>query len=505
MFSLKENIAFIVARSDVSHDIMLYITISIILSIVGFCEVYYMGKILDGSISVWNCLIIIGIIKAINPSIEYMNEITYMNINNKLHETSQRYYWGLTLSAIPTWLPKNKNIQNSISSGIEAIKNTIVSIATLSRPTFRLISSMFYMIMISPHGFYGVVVILIIISTGIYITSENFNKRKEINEKHKESVEIAEDQSKNLLIRILNNKGKQTVNNIIQTYMDKNNDFRIHKITEHQGLALIGTIGSILQLSMVAYLIYITGDINLTPSIYITMERMYSASFSIIQKLNIISVRASKWSSMEKCLKTYETYKRKEFAINISDIIPDDVYEIQLYGPSGCGKTSFMRNKVIELFMNSYPGQFIYMDQHMRLIITDRSILSIMSDDLQSPNMMDINTLLHYSKMLAIDNKINIDTSHKPFDGVSGGEEKRIMTLRAWMPLLIGVSKVKVIFNDEITAGLDYDNWGHVRCIVNILKKTGVQFVTIDHHPMDVLKRRVYTKVKSNGESYYWV
>ena len=517
MYSFAENVALIISESNTKPFLGLYAILSILLSLVGFIEIYYIGKILDNthivqeegkpakeSMSVWSCLIVIGIVKLINPIIEYLSDIVFrVYILEKIDKTAQNYYWRLTLSAHPKWLPMNKNIHSSISAGILAIKETVGFTASMARPVFRLVSSMTMMLTLSSRGYYGIIVIISIISTGVYLTSGNFTERKKIKTKHKESVEMADDQSKNLLIRILNYKGEQTIDNIINVYMNKSVEFRKQRIIECQGYAMLDAIGSILHILAVAYLIYITGDIKTIPVIYMTMDKMRDSSYSITHKLNILSEKASGWGPMEKCLKSYTTYNKKEFTINISDIITTS--EVQLYGPSGCGKTTFMQNKVIELFVNSYPGQFIYMDQHMRLIKTDRSILSVMSDDLPSVDMMDINTLLFYAKMIEIDNIININTLYNPFTIVSGGEEKRIMTLRTLLPLLLGKSIVKVIFNDEITSGLDYDNWVHVRGIVDILKKRGIQFVTIDHHPMNVPKLLVHKASGPNGKIYTWV
>ena len=163
---------------------------------------------------------------------------------------------------------------------------------------------------------------------------------------------------------------------------------------------------------------------------------------------------------------------------------------LALVGPSGCGKTTFMKKNIIDLFINSYPGQFIYMDQHMRLIKTDRTILSVMSDDLPNPLQMEIHVLLSFAKMLQIDKIINVSTLHQPFhDGVSGGEEKRIMILRTLLPLILNVHYVEVVFNDEITAGLDDDAWEHTRKLVTILKSKGIKFVTIDHHHIKGIER----------------
>ena len=105
-----------------------------------------------------------------------------------------------------------------------------------------------------------------------------------------------------------------------------------------------------------------------------------------------------------------------------------------------------------------------------------------------------------------IDNIINYDTINKPFKKPSGGEEKRILILRAIMPILMKVTNIKIIFNDEVTAGLDENNWLLVRKIfTNLKEQFGIRFITIDHHNFDAdinlsVKKKIIKKltVKEN-------
>ena len=96
---------------------------------------------------------------------------------------------------------------------------------------------------------------------------------------------------------------------------------------------------------------------------------------------------------------------------------------------------------------------------------------------------MDLNELYKYAQYLGIENIINENTIYKQFNKPSGGETKRILILKSFMPILEDKSKIKYIFNDEITAGLDEDNWFRVRNLIELLQEKGIKFITIDHHP----------------------
>ena len=87
-----------------------------------------------------------------------------------------------------------------------------------------------------------------------------------------------------------------------------------------------------------------------------------------------------------------------------------------------------------------------------------------------------------YAEILGVDNIIKADTIDTTFNNPSGGEEKRLLFLRAILPILHGITEVKVLFCDEITAGLDDANWRKMRKVIDELKLKGLKVVTIDHH-----------------------
>jgi ABC-type lipoprotein export system ATPase subunit len=489
MFGFAENLMLIVGKADVGAALVVYICVCMCLSVVGYVESTYMAYVMTDPESVYYYLLIIGITKTINPLFEYASTLIYKrHIMTKLSKTSYSYYWYLVIDAHPDWLMENKKIHTHIEKGINAVTQTFGATTVISRPMFRFISSLMFIVSITSIGYVCVLGAGLVIGLGYYLTYQNHIKQKHIKTKHENFINMANDQAMNILNRVLNYKGQQVVDNIIKAFTNQQSEFAEQIIVDEGNFVMIDILLSIMQVSLVALIVYCSNDVKLTPVIYMAIRNVRGATWELMCRARMISERSSGWGPLEKSLKTYKTYTKKHNILNLT--IPMNSNEVQLFGPSGCGKTTFMKKTIIDLFINSHPGQFIYMDQHMRLIKTGRTILSVMSDDLPHPFNMNIQALLFFSEMLQITKIINASTLNLPFhNGVSGGEEKRIMILRTLLPLILKVHSVKVVFNDEITAGLDDEAWEQARELVNMLKSQGIKFITIDHHHIKGIER----------------
>jgi hypothetical protein len=99
--------------------------------------------------------------------------------------------------------------------------------------------------------------------------------------------------------------------------------------------------------------------------------------------------------------------------------------------------------------------------------------------------------LFTYAKALGIFNIVNPVTLQQSFTttttttNISGGEIKRLIFLRYVLPILTGVSKVQIMFLDEVSAGLDEASFCMVRALLEQIKAMGVRVVSIDHHSYD--------------------
>lgn len=344
---------------------------------------------------------------------------------------------------------------------------------------------------------------MVFISFGLYLTSCNYIEGKNIKTAHKPSIDIAKDLSKNILNRVLNYEGKSTVDTIINAFVSNNVDLRQQRMKDISRFVLMDLVYTAIMLSSTAYVIYQTNDVILTPVIYVSMKTICDKCWSIVSILRSMSESSSSWGPLESCIEKYHQYESFDNSIDVSDILEKNETEIQLYGKSGCGKTTLMKRKVISTFVNCYPGQYIYMDQFMTLFKSNRTIIEIMTDNL--PHRMNhVNELLEFAKSIDIDNIINANTLNTAFIKPSGGEKKRIMILRSLLPVLLNMSPAKIVFNDEITSGIDHESWLSVRSLIEKLQCEGVRFITIDHHDTSIKKRTVYKRVV-DGDLHVWI
>lgn len=489
MSSFSENLILIATKAPAKGYLVLYLTINLLLAYIGYFESSCIAQLIQDPTTVWQVMLWLGLSKIISPILMVSSDFAIKTgIMEKIDDEAYTYYWALLLTGSPEWLEKNDEISTSIEKGIHAIKTTCSTITSLSRPVLRLLSSVAFVTVLTPYGFHTIWVLVLFILFGYYLTCDNFNKAKAVKTANKVMLDIARDESRNIFVRILNHKGEKAVHNITSSFLLNNASIRANKLLEVYRFGSMDVVFGIINTCLTSYVIYMTDNVMLSPVIYMTINRGCESAWAISSKMRRISEGASGWGPLEKSLSEYETYEQGFDHIDVEDIMVGED-EVQLYGKSGCGKTTYMSQRVCKEFINTAKGQFIYMDQKMKLLKSQRNILSIMGDDLDHDSQMDVTMLLHYAKIMGIDNLINVATVRSPFEKPSGGEEKRIMILRALLPLLLDVSNVKIIFNDEITAGLDDDSWHHVRDIIDILKAKNVKFITIDHHKLGVRKR----------------
>jgi ABC-type iron transport system FetAB ATPase subunit len=185
----------------------------------------------------------------------------------------------------------------------------------------------------------------------------------------------------------------------------------------------------------------------------------------------------------------------------VSSFSTHAINEIRLDGGSGCGKSTMMKKLVSGICDNFVLGFILYIEQFpsLPLCITPLEYFSLGFTGSLPEDFLD--KLLTYADRLGLAHLINQGTLSTPFKKPSGGELKRLIFLHYVLPILLGVSKVQIIFLDEVTAGLDDATFTMVRAIITELEKRGIKVVSIDHHDYHVdLSAKIFKKEVPNTQ-----
>ena len=400
---------------------------------------------------------------------------------------TSKYMWGLILKADPEWLESTCSWHSTITDGVDSIIALINGVVTLVQPILGIISQMFIICEIA--GWQGLVsfgMVISIVLIGMVLLHWDFVTLKKIHAKTKPLQSYATHMADTFLVSILNGQGSQARKDIIDCLFRSEKEQKEHRQTLVKYYCLIDILQCVMVLVATLYLkSRIIGLVSLAV-LFININRICDYSWWFFFSLNSILRTVSKWGSMEKFLEEYQERQSKpDIELNPSDVIEGltDIMEVRICAPSGGGKTTWMRRKVIECYNRFIPGSWIYLDQRMKLLKADHvTIRQFMLQHIPADMRHEVGPLLSHADEMGISNVISAETLDKPFAKPSGGEEKRILVLKALLPVIMKTSHIKMVFTDEVTSGLDLDNWEIVR---RIMKRQKVCFVTIDHHDFE--------------------
>jgi len=412
-----------------------------------------------------------------------------------LIQTINEHFWLYFEQADPQWLVNVKKLYTPTRNAINAIEGMLTNSKDIFQPLLRVLVQIYVVFKLC--GFSGIYILLticLITLVGIYIIQYDYNGSKQYDKKMTKHTDFNRNYSDNLHIEVVNGRGRKTAYRIIHSEMNLSNLVQTHalkvsyRFRSLEAIHYIGITGSLIQISnYVSEKEYIAA--------FVAIRTACEFTWWLFHVVSNLFKTASTWGTMEKILHEY-----KPLHIQTNDLVLDQVIpglkpgqEIRIKGPSGEGKTTWLQNKVIYLYQNFRKGQWLYLDQNMKVDLSDRTIYDVMESSVST----DI--LFNLAEMLGINNIINETTLYHPFVKPSCGEEKRILFLRGILPIFQDVSDIKVLFCDEITAGLDDENWQRVRKVIDMIKRKNISIISIDHHDFDadiaycVKKKTIHT------------
>jgi len=228
---------------------------------------------------------------------------------------------------------------------------------------------------------------------------------------------------------------------------------------------------------------------------YWLIYELYSNTWQLFAKCRNILTSSDSWGSYEDFMHVYTTCSASKALTNVTDLTRfspvfsefNEHNEIHIKGNSGSGKTTWIHNIIISMKMHYISG-WIYLPQQSVFSKEFGTIYEIMTSSLPRNHNIpedEINfTLCKYAKQLGLDSLINANVLDAKFHRPSGGEVTRITILIEFLPILLGLKEIVLIFIDEIS-GLDVNNYRKVRAIIEDLKRDkNIKFVTIEHQDL---------------------
>lgn len=412
---------------------------------------------------------------------------------------TEKYLKLFFLQSNHDWLNCNKSseINTAINSGTSALINSLYFSINVFNPLLQAIGSIW--IIAAYTGIEIIIIFIILILTfigGVKLLQWEYNKQEEINKITNPLYTYNTWLTNTILPAILNNLGLKTIKSILSNStknQELNQDIRLKTMKGYTSLEIIGNIAII----TIIYIMSPKLEISVLVSINVSLTSAYNKMWWLFHMFHNAASNAAEWSSLELYLESYvvEPYKYKCKLDNyqLSDKIKKPNNEYQLCGKSGTGKSTFMLKEVMNLYRNYQYDNFgwLYLPQETSIpkstcITINEFLCKFIKSDTQFLEKTT-NTIIHWASFLQLSNVINLKTLNKPFTSPSGGEEKRIYILQMLLPIFLNELKIKLLFLDEITSGLDDETHEIVRKLLDKLKTDyNITIINIDHHKYDV-------------------
>lgn len=451
-----------------------------------------------------------------------INKIILISFNENALCSAIKFYCDADFD----WL-RLRNTQEdflTIKSGIQAQSNVLYTFGYIIINIFNSIASIFGIVyIVGFNSIPSLLCMMIIFLFGCNTMKKNYQKMESIEKKNNNTMNMINALSSNILTRVFNGEGQLVSKQISKQFNRKLHETWAARInTEYNYLLLEFIHYSCIFLNLI-FLVYSLDNLLLLYPIITGLLRACSLMWRVFHNLSRMANDASPFGPFQELLSKIKleinnvnlignNKKRFQFTDiaeifnafhkdiiriekikdSINNINPLKKKECQITGKSGQGKTTFMIDLIIWLIRN-YGDIIYYMPQNKQVIKSNKMsiwkylTMNIHQHIIESRKEEIINKILELSNKLNLENIIDKVKLFDKFGKPSGGEDKRIafMQLALWI-YFSDLGDKKIMFIDEITAGLDEESLNMVRLVVQEIKDDFDLFcITIDHHEID--------------------
>ncbi len=438
----------------------------------------------------------------------------FKKIIDNLKEYLKKYYFhDLLLKVNPFWLSLDRNrddLYDSFEKGTNTIVEFILYIVSLVKKIFNIIISI--LIIYPKMGSSNIIPTLLCFLLSYWSFKSKRSFKKVLNEEKKFDKQYKTENNylqRGLFTRILNGQGSQTINTILRNenlMREKKEDSQYKKELFGSGISFCESLVVFISLWFMSDLY----DIAELITFETLNKKVNGIMFEPIRSYESLQSLLLDWIDMHKILNnmvleedTRQLQIMEEFKMSmlVPNLAIPDAQEYRITGASGSGKTTWMTNAIMKLKRSYFP-EWYYLEQAGFLPRNDHvSIYKYFQLGLTNQERDIRQEIVTYAEMLGLTSIINDDTLDSPFQKPSGGETKRILALKKFLPILVGDTKPKVVFADEIMTNLDDQNFLRVRRLIELIKKEyNIIFVIVEHRDYQSETRVVNLSVRKEEE-----
>lgn len=438
----------------------------------------------------------------------------FKKIIDNLKDYLKKYYFhDLLLNVNPFWLSLDLNrddLYDSFEKGTNTMVEFILYIVSLVKKIFNIIISI--LIIYPKMGTSNIIPTLLCFILSYWSFKRKRSFKEELNEEKKFNKQYKTENNylqRSLFTRILNGQGSQTINTILRNenlMREKKEDSQYKKELFGSGISFCENLVVFISLWFMSDLYDIAELIT-----FETLNRKVNGiMFEPIRSYESLQSILLDWIDMHKILNnivleedTRQLQIMEEFRMSmlVPNLAIPDAQEYRIIGASGSGKTTWMTKSIMNLKRTYYP-KWYYLEQaasvqrNKHVTIREYFKLGLSNQDREIDH-----EIVTYAEMLGLATIINDDTLGSSFQKPSGGETKRILALKKFLPILVGDTKPQVVFADEIMTNLDDQNFLRVRQLIELIKKNyNITFVIVEHRDYQSETRVVNLSVRKEEE-----